>query len=107
MEPVGTAASVFTLLEAEELKELDQRYKEIQNSRLSASFYRQLEKTEKTLLDLDKFIAYKLTKTDSHGAQLAVDRSVWLRSEKKIDRFRIRVRECKADLVSTVMSINS
>lgn len=79
----------------------------MQNSSLSACFYRQLEKTEKTLLDLDKFIAYKLTKTDRHEGHLAVDRSVWIRSERKIDRFRNKVRDCKVDLVSTVTLINS
>ncbi|KAL9046442.1 MAG: hypothetical protein Q9214_000722 [Letrouitia sp. 1 TL-2023] len=136
MDPVSTTASVFTLLEAankvrktlirlrhapdkllalnnevtdlqlciEGLKELDQQLKEMEIGSLGAQFCQHLTKIEDILLDLDKFVAYELTKIDR--GHPVVDRSVWLRSEKKIDRFKAQVKECKNDLDSIITKIN-
>ena len=71
---------------------------------LGAQFCQHLAKTEDILLDLDKFVAYELTKIDR--GHPVVDRSVWLRSEKKIDRFKAQVKECKNDLDSMITKIN-
>ncbi|KAI4160782.1 MAG: hypothetical protein LQ342_005397 [Letrouitia transgressa] len=130
MDPLSATANVLTLLEAvdkirrklislrhapdewlalnneEGLKELDQQLKEMRTSSLGAQFYRQLEKTEKIFSDLDKFIAYKLTKIDGYSGQPTVDRSIWLRSERKVDRFKAQIQKCKIDLNSTISMLN-
>ena len=63
-----------------------------------------LEKVKKALLELEQLIAYSLTKVTSSGN--TVDYIVWLRSKKKIQQVREKIRSAKNDLqlATSIMS---
>lgn len=74
---------------------------------MSLSFYRALEQTRSVLLELKKLIAYDLTKLDNSSGQLTLDQSVWLRSERRIHKLQVEVRDCKIALSSAIGVVNS
>lgn len=61
------------------------------------ALFRALEKSRDVVLELDSFIEYDLTKVGS-GASSKVNKSAWMRAERKIQDFKRRFSEVKVDL---------
>ena len=64
-----------------------------------------LERVKTVVLELEKLIEYTLTKMTDSGTK--IDKNAWLRSEKKIQKLKERIRDAKNDLAMASSIANS
>ncbi|KAL8812649.1 MAG: hypothetical protein Q9200_000877 [Gallowayella weberi] len=100
-EVVGLQGVIF------DIADLEQRYRETIQDAIPPSFSRAVARTKEVLLDLEKLSAYKLTRPDSKGQSLRVDRSTWLRSQHDIEQAFQDVRDCHDRLLTAMTFLNT
>ncbi|KAL8934468.1 MAG: hypothetical protein Q9211_005211 [Gyalolechia sp. 1 TL-2023] len=73
----------------DDLSELEQQHEEVLTRSITPSFYRSVEKAKDVFLKLEKLIAYDLTTIDRQTGQRRLDRSTWLRAQKKVEQAKL------------------
>ena len=66
-----------------------------------------LDKSKRTLLDLESLIAYDLTTTTGKDNELRLDRSVWLRLESKVLKLKNDIRDDRLRLSAALNVLSS
>lgn len=72
-----------------------------------ASVGRALGKAKKTLHKLECLLAYELTTVKRKDSEVKLDRSVWLRVERKVQFLKDDIREAKLSLSSALSILTS
>ncbi|KAI4181594.1 MAG: hypothetical protein L6R41_006525, partial [Letrouitia leprolyta] len=91
----------------DDISELEQQHEYVLNSSVAPSFYRSIERAKRIILSLDSLIAYDLTIIDDQTGQHRLDRSAWLRAQKKVEQAQLNIRECRIELSTAVGLITS
>ncbi|KAL8673685.1 MAG: hypothetical protein Q9168_001900 [Polycauliona sp. 1 TL-2023] len=86
----------------EDLQDLDQKHRDFLHEAITPTYHRTIERTKEVLMSLDKLIAYRLTKRESRVDLPRVDRSTWLRSQRRIDRLLQDIRDCRMRLSNAI-----
>ena len=90
----------------EDIDNLAQKFHDVLHEAFTPSFHRSIERTKEVLLALDALIAYRLTKPGGQDRLSRVDRSVWFRSQVRVERMMQDVRDCRINLTNA-MAINT
>ncbi|KAL9625670.1 MAG: hypothetical protein Q9204_007777 [Flavoplaca sp. TL-2023a] len=90
----------------EDIDNLAQRFHDVLYEAFTPSFHRSIERTREVLLALDTLIAYRLTKPGGQDRLSRVDRSVWFRSQVRVEGMMQDVRDCRIKLTNA-MAINT
>ncbi|KAL9579460.1 MAG: hypothetical protein Q9212_005094 [Teloschistes hypoglaucus] len=90
-----------------DIQDLEQRYQETLNDTIAPSFRRVLDRTREVLLNLQKLIAYRLTKYQITHRRMAVDRSSWLLAHSKIVAAHQDVHDCRLQLSTAILLLIS
>jgi hypothetical protein len=72
-----------------------------------ASVGRALDKAKRTLYRLESLLAYELTAIKRKDNETKLDRSVWLRAERKVQQLKDDIREDKLSLSSALSVLTS
>ena len=90
-----------------EIDEVIRQHQEFDQRPINASICRALGNTRKTLLVVEKLIAYELTVINSVNGEVKLDRKSWLRSENRIRQLQEQMRNNKVDLSTALLGYSS
>ena len=90
----------------QDVSNLLHQYSEIRQAAPISSICFALDKSKRTLLNLESLIAYELTTTTGKDNELRLDRSAWLRLEPEVLRLKNEVRDDRVRL-STALNVLS
>lgn len=90
-----------------EIDEVIRQHQELDQSPISASICRALDKARESLLAFEKLIAYELTVINSVNGEVKLDRKSWLRSGNRIRQLQEQMRNNRVDLSAALQRQNS
>ena len=83
------------------------RHSDIVGTIPARSLCRALEKSKSTLSSFERLVSYQLTTVDGKENHARLDRSAWLRAEKKVQRVMNDIREDKINLSNALTILNA
>ena len=90
-----------------EIENIAWQHQKTNETPVSASICRALDRVKNSLLAFEKLIAYEFTIIDSYSGQVKLDRTRWLQLESKVKQLQEQMRNDKIDLSTALNSLNS